>query len=165
MVVSINMYNTQFKVKYNDIKEELTYKLKSPEYKETSDEEYAYTIDDILDICDKLYRDELLSVFDAEDIMDDKVDNGLRYVYDIMMKNEPFKEIIDEMTRLYISDDVSLEQQETMKQIIIISLFSQQLFHIMHKCICQQFDTGEIDEPLLVELKTHSVANIKNHLA
>ena len=159
------MYNTQFKVKYNDIKEELTHKLKSSEYKETSDEEYAYTVDDILDICDKLYRDELLSVFDAEDIMDDKVDNGLRYVYDIMMKNEKFKEIIDEMTRLYISDDVSLEQQETMKQIIIISLFSQQLFYIMHKCICQQFDKGEIDETLLVELKTHSVANIKNQLA
>ena len=159
------MYNTQFKVKYNDIKEELTHKLKLPEYKETSDEEYAYTIDDIIDICDKLYRDELLSVFDAEDIMDDKVDNGLRYVYDIMMKNEKFKEIIDEMTRLYISDDVSLEQQETMKQIIIISLFSQQLFHIIHKCICQQFDKGEIDETLLVELKTHSIANIKNQLA
>ena len=159
------MYNTQFKVKYNDIKEELTHKLKLPEYKETSDEEYEYTIEDILDICDKLYRDELLSVFDAEDIMDDKVDNGLRYVYDIMMKNEKFKEIIDEMTRLYISDDVSLEQQETMKQIIIISLFSQQLFHIIHKCICQQFDKGEIDETLLVELKTHSIANIKNKLA
>ena len=159
------MYNTQFKVKYNDIKEELTHNLKSSEYKETSDEEYAYTVNDILDICDKLYRDELLSVFDAEDIMDDKVDNGLRYVYDIMMKNEKFKEIIDEMTRLYISDDVSLEQQETMKQIIIISLFSQQLFYIMHKCICQQFDKGEIDETLLVELKTHSVANIKNQLA
>ena len=159
------MYNTQFKVKYNDIKEELTHKLKLPEYKETSDEEYEYTIEDILDICDKLYRDELLSVFDAEDIMDDKVDNGLRYVCDIMMKNEKFKEIIDEITRLYISDDVSLEQQETMKQIIIISLFSQQLFHIMHKCICQQLDAGKIDEELLVEFKTHSVANIKNQMA
>lgn len=156
------MYNTQFKVKYNDIKEELTHKLKSPEDKETSDEDYAYTIDDIIDICDKLYRDELLSVFDAEDIMDDKVDKGLRYVYDIMMKNEKFKEIIDEITRLYISDDVSLEQQETMKQIIIISLFSQQLFHIMHKCICQQFNTGEIDDPLLVELKTKHCLDIHN---
>ena len=165
------MYNTQFKVKYNDIKEELTHNLKSSEYKETSDEEYAYTVNDILDICDKLYRDELLSVFDAEDIMDDTVDKGLRYVYDIMMKNEKFKDIIDEISRLYISDDVSLdnpktvEQKDMINQIIVISLFSQQLFYIMHKCICQQFDKGEIDETLLVELKTHSIANIKNQLA
>ena len=87
------MYNTQFNVKYYDIKEELTMKLKC----ET--EEYEYSVDDVMDICNKLYRDELLSVFWAENFMDDKLDNGLKYVYETMMKNDKFKDIISQKTK------------------------------------------------------------------
>ena len=64
-------YNTQFKVKYNDIEQELIHKLKNKtpeEYEENSDEEHEYSTQDVLDICNKLYRDELLSVFEAEDV-------------------------------------------------------------------------------------------------
>jgi hypothetical protein len=148
------MYNTQFKVKYYDIKEELTMKLKC----ET--EEYEYSVDDVMDICNKLYRDELLSVFWAENLMDDKLDNGLKYVYETMMKNDKFKDIIDELTRIYITVDGALAEEGKLDQIITISLFSQPLFHITHKCICQQLDKNEIDDELLVELKTKSCMDI-----
>ena len=148
------MYNTQFNVKYYDIKEELTMKLKC----ET--EEYEYSVDDVMDICNKLYRDELLSVFWAENFMDDKLDNGLKYVYETMMKNDKFKDIIDELTRIYVTVDGALAEEGKLDQIITISLFSQPLFHITHKCICQQLDKNEIDDDLLVELKTKSCMDI-----
>ena len=87
------MYNTVFKVKYYDIEKELIDKLnvKNP------DEEYEYSNQDVLDICNKLYRDELLSVFGAEDLSDDKLDKGMSYVYEIMMINDRFKSIINEI--------------------------------------------------------------------
>jgi len=92
------MYNTQFKVKYNTIEVELINKLKvktsqedNEEHDEMKDlendldndlendldndleddeENYEYTSQDVLDICNKLYMDELISVFDSENIFD-----------------------------------------------------------------------------------------------
>jgi len=164
------MYNTQFKVKYKDIEDELLHKLKvktPQDYEENSDEEHEYSSQDVIDICNKLYRDELFSVFGAEDLAEDKIDEGMTYVYDIMMKNEKFKETINEMANLsseqFLKDEeISSEKQESLRKLILISLFSQQLFHIMHKCVCQQIELGIIDNELLVELRKHSVDLLKN---
>ena len=55
------MYNTKFKVKYFEIEEELLHRLKNKipkEHEDNEDDEYEYSNQDILDICNKLYRDE-----------------------------------------------------------------------------------------------------------
>lgn len=164
------MYNTQFKVKYNEIEEELIHKLKvktPEEYVENPDEEHEYSSQDVLDICNKLYRDELLSVFGAEDLSDDNIDKGMLYVFDNMMKNDNFKEIINEMETTLINsfpktEEVTPEKQESLKYLLLLTLFSQHLFHITHKCICQQIETGIINNDLLVELRKHSVDIVKN---
>jgi hypothetical protein len=92
-------------------------------------------------------------------------------VYDKMMTNMEFKKIIDDILQFCCKDsflniNMSLkedneekdeEQKEIKKQIIVTSLFSQHLFYITHKCICQQIEWGTIDTVLLVELKTHSI--------
>jgi len=155
-------YNTQFKVKYNDIKEELINKLK-----QKTSEEHEYSIEDVLDICNKLYIDELLSVFNIEDLNDDKIDNDIKYIYNIMMTNENFNLIINEMLILNTNEfdknkEFTSEQQENLKQLVLTSLFSQHLFHITHKCICQQIETGLIDNELLVELRKYSIDLLKN---
>ena len=160
-------YNTQFIVKYHDIEQELINKLKQKTPQENSDKEHEYTIEDVLDICIKLYRDEFLSVFGAEDINDDKIDNGMKYIQNIMMTNENFKKIIDETSNLttnefYKNQTFSEEQQDCIKQLILTSLFSQNLFYITHKCICQQIEVGIIEEELLVELRKHSFDLLKN---
>lgn len=164
------MYNTQLHVKYHDIENELLNKLKNKtheEYEENSDEEYEYSNQDILDICNKLYRDEFLSVFGVEDFRDDKIDKCMKYVYDIMMNNEHFKEIIDEIAKITTNEFLknechSDEKQESLRQLILLTLFSQNIFYITHKCICQQIEIGLIDEELLVELRKHSIDLIKN---
>ena len=163
------MYNTQFKVKYNDIETEL---LANKNKKQTNlDEECQYSSQDILDICNKLYRDEFLSVFGLEDFDDYKINEIISIIYDKMMTNVKFKEIVDEIAQVCLKDfflnteiilredkEKDKEKEEAIKkQIILATLFSQPLFHITHKCVCQQFELGTIDTDLLVEFKTHFI--------
>ena len=159
------MYNTGFEVKYHDIMEELTYKIKNnpdnnPDNKE-EDCEYEYTSQDILDICDKLYMDELCSVFYSEDILDDKIDRGVKYVFEKMLDNQEFKIFFNKMKDSYFNETfVDLELTEEEKQtlrnnshtMVILNLFSKELFYITHKCICQQINTGVINGSLIDKL-------------
>ena len=160
------MYNTKFQVKYYNIEKELLSKI-------NLDEEYQsqYSHQDVLDICNKLYRDELLSVFELEYFEDDKMNEMIKNVYNELMINIEFKKIIDEMLQFCFKDffldkmeniPLNLEQEQEQeqsikKQIILTTLFSQHLFYITHKCICQQLELRTIDNDLLVQLKTHSI--------
>ena len=174
------MYNTQFNVKYNDIEEELISKLNNKQintlYKdETLDEseDYEYTHQDVLDICNKLYHDELLSVFNVECITENNIDDIMRYVYDMMNLNTNFKLIIDEITQNCIKeflpndetikekDETIKEKEENIRQISLIFLFSKDVFYITHKCVCQQINLGVIDTDLLVVLKNKSADILK----
>jgi hypothetical protein len=152
------MYNTNFVVKYHDIQEELLEKNKTT---------LEYEDQDILDICDKLYRDELCSVFYAEDILDDKIDQGYKFVYDKIILNEQFKSVISEINKILsdknISDVFSNEQNEQNEPsdnydfFILLTLFSKDLFYLTHKCICQQFTLATIDDDLLSKFLEKSI--------
>lgn len=158
------MYNTEFKVKYNDIMEELTFKFKNKTQEEldlNSDPEYEYSNDDILDICDKLYRDEFLSVFYANDDLDDKVDAGINYVLEQMMLNPNFKLLIDELKKS-ISVDIGLTGEVNgfnIDLLCILTFFKKEFFYLFHKCICQQLTLGTIDDELLDELKKITIGD------
>jgi len=165
------MYNTDYKVKYYDIEQELLFNLKHKlsTFNETcakeetceEDLDYEYTPDDILTICDKLYCDEILSVFYAESILDDTLNKSMRDVFEIMISNQEFKTILDETKHgLYmcrLDHNTHLTETETTNSnydfIVLLTLFSQPFFHLMHKCICQQLTIGLIDNVLLDELK------------
>ena len=155
------MYNTKFKFKYNDIEKELL-------SQEDLVKQYNYSSQDIMDICNKLYRDEFLSVFGLEYFENDKINAMITILYDKMMTNIEFKQIIDDIIEFcckdsFLNTTLSLEEEkEIKKQIVVTSLFSQHLFYITHKCICQQIEWGTIDKNLLVELKTHSIDIYKN---
>ena len=159
------MYNTQFKVKYNVIEKELLHKLKNKyleENNENNDIEYEYSSQDVLDICNKLYRDELLSVFGVDDLADDKLNDIMDYVYNKMMANIEFKDIIYKNIEIYIkecipNEDIDEEKHKHFRQSILMILFTKQLFHITHKCICQQIELEIIDKELLVELRNNSI--------
>ena len=172
------MYNTQFNVKYNDIEEELISKLNNKltntfDKDEDESEDYEYTHQDVLDICDKLYHDELLSVFNVECITENNIDDIMKYVYDMMNLNTNFKLIIDEITQNCIKEflqntndkntkyETIKEKEENIRQISLIFLFSKDVFHITHKCVCQQINLGVIDTDLLVVLKNKSADILK----
>ena len=62
------MYNTECKVTYHEIETELVFKLKVKDTDTTTtdddspDLEYEYSTQEIIDICHKLYIDEICSV-------------------------------------------------------------------------------------------------------
>ena len=163
------MYNTGFKVKYNDIETELIHNLKNTKkcFSKNDDnhddtDQYEYSEQDVLDICSKLYRDEILSVFNIEEFSDEKINSGMKYVYNIMMMNEKFKKLINDLEEIYFREFIEnklniTEKQESIREIILMSLFSQHVFYITHKCICQQIELGIINEDLLVELRQNLV--------
>ncbi len=145
------MYNTNFIVKYNDIQEEL---LKN------NNDESEYSNEDILDICNKLYRDELVSVFYADDLLDDKIDSGMKYILEKMLENNDFKlltnEAIVKFKNSCIEEEEEGEERENnFKMILILTMFSQECFYLFHRCICQQLTLGIIEIDLLVQLKQY----------
>jgi len=108
--------------------------------------------------------------------MDDKIDKGMKTVFDIMLVNPDFKAIIDKMKELLLLresknveleldtvtlgsvnlgsvnlDTINLESVNlaTINLEILLTLFSENIFYITHKCICQQITTGHIDTDLL----------------
>lgn len=169
------MYNTYFKVKYHDIEQELILKLTNktdvePEVKtEVESEVNEYSSQDISDVCYKLYIDELCSVFYAENIIDNKIDQGMKTVFAKMIINSDFKSIIDQTKSLLsfnespiLTEDQKTNLNDNSEFIIILTLFSRSVFYITHKCICQQLAIGLIDNELLDELKKHTIRVLTN---
>ena len=163
------MYNTQFNVKYNDIETELVEKLNNMETTE-------YNLEDVTDICSKLYRDELMTVFDVHYILDDRIDKGMKNVYEIMMANSNFKQLAYDLKETYLQEFIQsqnkvaaeadqieaaeADQEKRFKQLLLMILFSQDIFYIMHKCICQQIELNIINDDLLVALKQKCIETL-----
>ena len=169
------MYNIQFSVKYNDIETELLEKLKNKHEMDVAntntdtntdtnantnyDEEVEeYTSQDVIDICEKLYKDELLSVFNADNITDDIILLTIKDIFKIMLTNSEFHTTLNEIKSQIIHDtssnkysnkDVSLNTDE----FIFFTMFSHQTFHITHKCICQMLSSETIEDILLSQFK------------
>ena len=141
------MYNTKVDVKYKNIENELLNKI--------NNKMEDYSSEDVLNICDELYRTELLKVFGAENIESTKLDDGYKYVFSIMEQNESFKQCMNEIASFL--NNKLFEYTEKSYDFIFTLLFSNQLFHITHKCVCQQIETGVIDECLLNLLKPESI--------
>jgi hypothetical protein len=79
-----------------------------------------------------------------------------------MMQNEHFKKMICCLEETYFQNfiknqEIGFEKQDSIRQLILIILFSQQVFYITHKCICQQIELNIIDEDLLVELRNKTM--------
>ena len=87
----------------------------------------------------------------------------MKYVYDVMMLNDKFKDIINELSEVCIialskeQKEMSNEKKECLKQLLLTPLFSQNIFHIMHRCICQQIESETIDDDLIVEVRQNSI--------
>ena len=133
-------------------------------------ENIEYTMDDVHLICEKLYRDELLSVFEVETINDPNMDAGIKRVIKKMIDNTKFKQFLDEVKNELI-DFTSISGTPTeidnvrcnAEYVIFITLFSQHVFYITHKCICQLFTVDDVDPNLLDRLKDKTISLFKKN--
>jgi hypothetical protein len=133
-------------------------------------EDIEYSMDDVHLICEKLYRDELLSVFEVETINDPNMDAGIKRVINKMIDNTTFKQFLDEVKNELI-DFTSISGNPTeidnvrnnAEYVIFITLFSQHVFFITHKCICQLFTVDDVDPNLLDRLKDKTIGLFKRN--
>lgn len=132
------------------------------------DLDIEYTMEDVRIICEKLYRDELLSVFEVETINDPNMDTGIKRVIEKMIDNVKFKQLLEEIKHEII--DVSkftgtpaeiANMVRNSEYLIFITLFSQHVFYITHICICQLFTVNEIDPELITHLKNRTISLFK----
>lgn len=131
---------------------------------ESDDEDLEYTLEDVHIICDKLYRDELLSVFNVTSTEDENMDAGIKSAIEQMINNQSFRNLLDDIkTNLVDFENFTgtPEEMENMKRnteyLIFITLFSQKLFYLTHVCLCQLFTVGEIDPQLLLKVKEKTI--------
>jgi hypothetical protein len=135
---------------------------------EEEDLDIEYTMEDVHLICEKLYRDELLSVFEAESINDPNMDAGIKRVIERMIDSANFKQLLEDIKHEIIdvtkftgtpTEIQNLERNS--EYLIFITLFSQHVFYITHKCICQLFTVNEIDPELIEQLKNKTISLFK----
>ena len=122
-------------------------------------EDYKYTREDIAYICDKLYRDELLSVFDADSLEDPKMDAGIKMVFEHLIKHDEFIQFLEELSpKVMDKSKVKTEQEQfnfkrNTDYLIFITMFSHQLFYLTHQCICKMLVNEHVGDELIGELK------------
>ena len=123
--------------------------------------DYKFSRQDVKVICDKLYRDELLDAFNVESIF--KIAPRMRGIIKKMLRNKKFHAAIYETKLILI--DVGTEEhrdEETGEisspdELIFYTLFSNQLFYMTHKCICEMLKTGTVKAELLGDLKSNMI--------
>jgi hypothetical protein len=126
---------------------------------DSDEEDYKYTREDISYICDKLYRDELLSVFDADSLEDPKMDAGIKMVFEHLIKHDEFIQFLEELSpKVMDKSKVKTEQEQfnfkrNTDYLIFITMFSHQLFYLTHQCICKMLVNEHVGDELIGILK------------
>ena len=140
--------------------------------KEVEDDEdtldIEYTVEDVHLICEKLYRDEILSVFEVESSNDPNMDTGIKRVIEKMIDNVKFKQLLEDIkheiidvTKFTGTPEEIANMVRNSEYLIFITLFSQHVFYITHRCICQLFTANEIDPELMDHLKNRTISLFK----
>ena len=130
---------------------------------EEEEEEYKYTRQDVTYICEKLYRDELLSVFGAETIDDPEMDNGIKAIFEALINNDEFKQLLVDLNAVLLDPSTAKNETElaNLKRntdyLIFITLFSQQSFYLTHKCLCQMITNGKVEPEMMEQLKQRTL--------
>jgi hypothetical protein len=131
-------YDLDLEVKYKGIEEELLEKLQ-----QNIDTDVGYLEEDIYQICEELYKHELLSVFKVNNISNKTVQSTLSQLFLQIQHYPNFIKVIEKYKQKMSRFDV----EET-----FILMFNYSLFAHIHKCIVCMYknETTLLDEYLLI---------------
>jgi hypothetical protein len=128
-------YNINIEVKYKNIENDLIEKISS-----CPDLNLGYTNEDVYEICDQLYKHELLLVFEVKNIFDKKVQYILSEIWNKIQNYPEFIKVIKKYNeKLCLMD---LEQT-------FILLFNYTYFSNIHKCIICMYNNLSMEKELL----------------
>ena len=175
------LYNCDYTVRYHEIEHDLLERMRMRQikileaeynggfytgeipYNKPTKKEFYYTNADINSICNKIYKDEFLSVFYADNIEDDNINTQMRLLYMLLTSHPGFKSIITDMIEILYklgmtnTDEELQELKRQSKPIIFSTMFSQPLFYITHQCIIQMIRIRDIQPELITLLRNKSV--------
>jgi hypothetical protein len=157
-------------IKEEPIKEEPIKEEPITKVDDDDDEDIEYTMEDVHLICEKLYRDELLSVFEVETINDGNMDAGIKKVIEKLIENPKTKKMLEDIKHDLVdfsSFTGTPTEMENIRRnadyIIFITLFSQHIFYITHICVCQLYTINDIDDELVNLLKERMINLFKKN--
>ena len=136
------MYKLDFMVKYKEMEIEFENKI------EKGENEDLYDLEDVYSICEELYRHDFFTVFNVDNIQDNTIEKSIRELWGKMKQNNDFLEIVGvykEKLQSFLPEIVEYD--------CFIGMFNYELFHIVHRCICQMYTINKIEETLLHELR------------
>jgi hypothetical protein len=132
------MYNTDFIVKYRNIQDELLEKIKCGENE--------YSEEEVFNICEELYRHELLNVLSIKNVNDITLDAKIHDLWLSLSKNIHFMRLF-----LFYKDNTPFSLLTENDDVLFASMFHYDLFLLTHKCICEILTKNNINNLLFSE--------------
>lgn len=122
-------YNTKLRCTYN------YYDEKFKDVNPIKIEEEIDMTDFPEDISTNLYRSEFLEAFNLQEYKDDVIDQQFYILYKFFKDDERLKPLYKKLASKIMSED---------EEIGFVFLFSYDYFFLMHLCICDFLEMGEI---------------------
>lgn len=154
-------FNLQFKCQYKEVEEKYLRKKKGnassccceskagepdeASIPETEDGEPTVEDDDILFLCEEVYREDFLKFFKLEHYDDTIVNSKTTELYKICSKNMLFSLLIDNV-KMHVN---TLEDNEC----AFMNLFAYPFFYLTHECVKQFILNGVIEEGLCATIE------------
>jgi hypothetical protein len=91
------------------------------------------------------------------------MDEGIKAIFEALIKNEEFQTFLTEMNGL-LSDPSKAKTETELANLkrntdylLFITLFSQQSFYLTHKCLCQMLTLGHVEPDMMNQLKQRTL--------
>jgi len=124
------MYNTKIKCTYNNFDLFL-------ENDDISEDEKN-------NICDILYRQELLNIFEIDEYNETELNKAIHDLYDRIKDCNELKECMVKLAGHFMSEDLELG---------LMILFAYDYMYLSHICISEYLESGKISEKNMWNLK------------
>lgn len=137
------IYLTDFEVKYKTIENELKEKIKS----RTVETDEDYTIEDVEDICDEIYKREIMSVFRLNTMDYGKIYEATNQLLELINKNADVSMIFQMiLEKMRAKKFMNIELKE---ELIFSTMFCYELFHYMHDFLNLFLKEQKLDETVI----------------
>lgn len=130
------IYNYDLNVKYNQIETQLMDKTK------TSTD---YSAEDVQMVCSRLYQEEIMHALGIDDFEEQSeiMYDRMKIMFEQLTSVSELQALVNEWSNMWETD------------LIMLSFFSQPMFHVTHHALQQLKSTGVIKSELIEQIKQH----------